>query len=464
MPVALQFDPRMTNFTVLTLILSLQASYAAPLILLAQNRQDDRDRVQIEQDRQRAERNLNDTEYLAREVVALRLAMKDLASKDFIRAELRALLEELDSSRGRENRPEDRREVGREVGQKSGTKAPGTHPRGARQILAHVTSELLLAALARVHDPEIRRPITELDMVAGRDRRRRRRVDRPQADDRRMPGRRHHRARRARRRRCRSRGRAVDLAIGVMTVAERDALTTRLRGTKTQQFGPDSLTRIYAITSGKGGVGKSTLTANLAVALAARGLRVGLVDADVFGFSIPGILGIAGAKPTQVGEMILPPVAHGVKVISIGMFVDGQTAVSWRGPMLHRTIQQFLTDVFFGDLDVLLLDLPPGTGDVAISLGQLLPQAEVIVVTTPQPAAAEVAERSGLVARQTGQTVIGVIENMAGLVQADGSRARAVRPRRRRRARRVASTCRCWRAIPLSVALREGGDAGDPSC
>ena len=199
-----------------------------------------------------------------------------------------------------------------------------------------------------------------------------------------------------------------------MTPAEREALTSRLRGTRAQQFGPESLTKIYAIGSGKGGVGKSTLTANLAVTLAARGLRVGLVDADVFGFSIPGILGIADAKPTQVGEMILPPVAHDVKVISIGMFVDGSTAVSWRGPLLHRTMQQFLTDVYFGDLDVLLLDLPPGTGDVAISLGQLLPQAEVIVVTTPQPAAAEVAERSGLVARQTGQTVIGVVENMTG--------------------------------------------------
>ncbi len=181
-------------------------------------------------------------------------------------------------------------------------------------------------------------------------------------------------------------------------------------------------------------MGKSTVTANLAVALAARGLRVGLVDADVFGFSIPGILGIAGAKPTQVGDMILPPIAHGVKVVSIGMFVEGQAAVSWRGPLLHRTIQQFLTDVWFGDLDVLLLDLPPGTGDVAISLGQLLPHAEVVVVTTPQPAAAEVAERSGLVARQTGQTVIGVVENMAGLVAARRERARAVRQRRRRRA------------------------------
>jgi len=324
-----------------------------------------------------------------------------------------------------------------------------------------MTSEALLAALATVQDPEIRRPITELDMVRAAT------VvdgvaaielkltivgcpaaDRIEAD-------------------VRSAAAAVEgvdrveLDIGVMTVAEREALTARLRGTKKQQFGPDSLTKIFAISSGKGGVGKSTVTANLAVALARRGLRVGLVDADVFGFSIPGILGIAGAKPTQVGDMILPPIAHGVKVISIGMFVDGQAAVSWRGPLLHRTLQQFLTDVWFGDLDVLLLDLPPGTGDIAISLGQLLPQAEVVVVTTPQPAAADVAERSGLVARQTGQTVIGVVENMAGLAQADGSvlelfgsgggdelAARLGVPVLAR--------------IPLSVALRAGGDAGEP--
>ncbi|WP_213814135.1 P-loop NTPase [Glaciihabitans sp. dw_435] len=256
--------------------------------------------------------------------------------------------------------------------------------------------------------------------------------------------------------------------VTVMTREEREALTAKLRGgrAKTLQFGPDSLTRIYAITSGKGGVGKSTVTANLAVALAATGLRVGVVDADVFGFSIPGLLGLAGAKPTQVNDMILPPVAHDVKVISIGMFVDGSTAVSWRGPMLHRTIQQFLTDVYFGDLDILLLDLPPGTGDVAISIGQLLPQAEVLVVTTPQPAAADVAERSGLVARQTGQKVIGVIENMAGLAQPDGSilelfgsgggidtAARLSTPE---------ETVPLLVSIPLSVPLRAGGDTGAP--
>ncbi len=324
-----------------------------------------------------------------------------------------------------------------------------------------MNSEALLAALGRVQDPEIRRPITELDMVraatvadgvASIDLRLTivgcPAADRIEAD-------------------VRAAAAAVlgvervDLAIGVMTVAEREALTTRLRGTRTQQFGPDTLTKIFAISSGKGGVGKSTLTANLAVALAARGLRIGLVDADVFGFSIPGILGIAGAKPTQLGDMILPPLAHGVKVISIGMFVDGQAAVSWRGPLLHRTIQQFLTDVFFGDLDVLLLDLPPGTGDVAISLGQLLPHAEVLVVTTPQLAAAEVAERSGIVARQTGQTVIGVVENMAGLPQPDGSVLKLFGSGGGDElARRLEVPVMA--RIPLSIALREGGDRGAP--
>ena len=327
----------------------------------------------------------------------------------------------------------------------------------------------VLAALGRVIDPEIRKPITELDMVGGvavtesglatvdlkltiigcpaadtieRD------VRDATAS---VPG-----------------ISAVDVAVSIMTREERTALTDKLRGgrAKTLQFGPDSLTRIYAVTSGKGGVGKSTLTANLAVALADRGLRVGIVDADVFGFSIPGILGIAGTKPTQVNDMILPPVAHGVKVISIGMFVEGSTAVSWRGPMLHRTIQQFLTDVYFGDLDILLLDLPPGTGDVAISIGQLLPQAEVLVVTTPQAAAADVAERSGLVARQTGQKVIGVIENMAGLAQPDGTVLEIFGSGGGVDAAARLSTgdevVPLLASIPISVPLRVGGDTGAP--
>jgi ATP-binding protein involved in chromosome partitioning len=327
--------------------------------------------------------------------------------------------------------------------------------------MSQALAESIRTALSRVVDPEIRRPITELDMVgdvsvsdgtASVDLRLTI-VGCPAADtierDVRaaaaaVPG-----------------VTSVDVNVGVMSREQRDALTARLKGTRTSQFGPDSLTRIIQVTSGKGGVGKSTLTANLAVALAARGLSVGVVDADVFGFSIPGLLGVADARPTKVGELILPPVAHGVKVISIGMFVEPGTPVSWRGPMLHRTMQQFLTDVFFGDLDVLLIDLPPGTGDIAISLGQLLPQAEVLVVTTPQAAAAEVAERSALVARQTGQTVLGVVENMAGLPQPDGSvlelfgTGGGVAVAERLGAPLLAS-------IPLSIALREGGDAGAP--
>jgi ATP-binding protein involved in chromosome partitioning len=331
-----------------------------------------------------------------------------------------------------------------------------------------LTAEAVQRALARVIDPEIRQPITELDMVGGVV------VDGssatvqlkltivgcPAADT----------IERDVRDAAASVAGIDDVRVDVsiMSREEREALTTKLRGNrpKTMQFGPDSLTRIYAVTSGKGGVGKSTLTANLGVALAQRGLRVGIVDADVFGFSIPGILGIAGTKPTQVNDMILPPLAHEVKVISIGMFVEEHTAVSWRGPMLHRTIQQFLTDVFFGDLDILLLDLPPGTGDIAISIGQLLPQAEIIVVTTPQPAAAEVAERSALVARQTGQKVIGVIENMAGLAQPDGSILELFGSGGGADTAARLSTATepvpVLASIPLSVALRRGGDAGEP--
>jgi ATP-binding protein involved in chromosome partitioning len=335
----------------------------------------------------------------------------------------------------------------------------------------------VLAALAGVTDPEIRKPITELDMVGGVD----------VGDDGQVrvgirltiagcPA-----AVRIERdvleaaESVAGAGKAT-VAVTVMTREQRQALTERLRGGKLArgtQFTRDSLTRVYAVTSGKGGVGKSTITANLAVALAEQGVRVGIVDADVYGFSIPGLLGITGVKPTQVGDMILPPVAHDVKVISIGMFVDPSTgsgsgtAVAWRGPMLHRTIQQFLTDVYFGDLDVLLLDLPPGTGDVAISVGQLLPHADVIVVTTPQAAAADVAERSGVVARQTGQTLYGVIENMAGLVQADGSvlelfgSGGGAEVAARLSAGQDAPVP-LLAQVPLSVALRSGGDAGTP--
>ena len=272
----------------------------------------------------------------------------------------------------------------------------------------------------------------------------------------------------------------VALEVGVMSPAERRELTERLRGGRAARempFGPDSLTRVIAVTSGKGGVGKSTVTANLAVALAARGLAVGLVDADVHGFSIPGLLGLVDSdgnvpQPTRIDDLMLPPVAYGVKVISIGMFLRRSAgeapvgAVAWRGPMLHRTVQQFLTDVFFGDLDVLLLDMPPGTGDIAISVGQLLPHADVVVVTTPQSAASDVAVRSGLVARQTGQSVVGVVENMAAMTLPDGTTfdlfgaggGAEVADALSDGDDRVAVLA----SIPLSPRLRADGDAGTP--
>ena len=264
---------------------------------------------------------------------------------------------------------------------------------------------------------------------------------------------------------------AVEVAVGVMTPGERRALTEKLRdGRPPRQmpFGPDSLTRVIAVTSGKGGVGKSSLTANLAVALAARGRRVGLIDADVHGFSIPGLLGIApGTQPTRIDDLMLPPVAYDVKAVSIGMFLrEGESVVAWRGPMLHRTVQQFLTDVFFGDLDVLLIDMPPGTGDIAITIGQLLPHAEVLVVTTPQEAASDVAIRSGLVARQTGQRVIGVVENMAAMALPDGTLLDLFGSGGGRAVADALSAggdpAPLLASVPLSPALRTGGDAGEP--
>lgn len=263
----------------------------------------------------------------------------------------------------------------------------------------------------------------------------------------------------------------VIVDVGVMTPEERRALTEKLRdGRPVRQmpFGPDSLTRVLLVSSGKGGVGKSTVTANLAVALAAQGLAVGLVDADVHGFSIPGLLGIpAGTQPTRIDDLMLPPVAHGVKTISIGMFLrDGEAVVAWRGPMLHRTVSQFLTDVFFGDLDILLIDMPPGTGDIAISIGQLLPHAEVLVVTTPQAAASDVAIRSGLVARQTGQRVIGVVENMAAFALPDGTVVDLFGTGGGAAVAEALSApdaaVPLLASIPLSPALRKGGDTGVP--
>jgi ATP-binding protein involved in chromosome partitioning len=264
----------------------------------------------------------------------------------------------------------------------------------------------------------------------------------------------------------------VSVQVGVMTQSDRDALKEKLRGgrpIRSNPFDADTYTRVYLVGSGKGGVGKSTLTANLAVALANDGYKVGLIDADIFGFSIPRQLGVT-EKPTKVDELMLPPIVEAgaglVKVISIGMFLDGNQAVAWRGPMLHRAIQQFLTDVHWGDLDFLLVDLPPGTGDIAISLGQLLPTAKSIVVTTPQLAAAEVAQRSAAVGLQTGQGILGVIENMSWMEQ-DGKRTELFGAGG---GQQVASALAelaktevpVLGQVPLSMALRECSDAGTP--
>ena len=336
--------------------------------------------------------------------------------------------------------------------------------------------ESVFAALAKVIDPELRRPITELGMVGkitpfddglansdtdaalgveikltvvGCPAAERIRTDVEQA--------------------LATVSANFEVNMTVMTADERAELKAKLlggRALRTNPFGADTLTRVFLIGSGKGGVGKSSLTANLAVALAAKGLRVGLVDADIFGFSIPAQLGLTD-KPTRLDEMILPPVAFGVKVISIGMFIDENKPVAWRGPMLHRAVEQFLVDVYWGDLDFLLVDLPPGTGDIAISLGQLLPTAKTVVVTTPQVAAADVAERSGAVGLQTGQSVFGVIENMAWLEQSDGTRldlfgAGGGELVASRLAKLSGAEVPVLGQVPISIALREGSDAGSP--
>jgi ATP-binding protein involved in chromosome partitioning len=264
---------------------------------------------------------------------------------------------------------------------------------------------------------------------------------------------------------------AVRVDLDVMSEEQRKALQTQLRGGRPEPeipfSQPSSLTRVYAVASGKGGVGKSSVTVNLAASLAASGQKVGIVDADIYGHSVPRMLGVTG-RPTKVENMIMPPSSHDVKVISIGMFTDGNTPVVWRGPMLHRALQQFLADVFWGDLDVLLLDLPPGTGDIAISVAQMLPNAELLIVTTPQLAAAEVAERAGAIAQQTRQRIAGVIENMSYLVcshcgeqefvfgSGGGETVAAAL------SRLTGAPVPLLGQVPLDVRLREGGDAGEP--
>jgi ATP-binding protein involved in chromosome partitioning len=263
---------------------------------------------------------------------------------------------------------------------------------------------------------------------------------------------------------------AVEVELDVMNDEQRTELRRGLRGDSADPVipfaQPGSLTRVYCVASGKGGVGKSSVTVNLAVAMAARGLSVGVVDADIYGHSVPRMLGTT-AKPTKVENMIMPPQAHGVKVISIGMFTPGNEAVVWRGPMLHRALQQFLADVYWGDLDVLLLDLPPGTGDIAISTAQLIPNAELLVVTTPQQAAAEVAERAGSIALQTRQRIAGVVENMSWMELPDGTRMEVFghgggQTVADSLTKALGAPVALLGQVPLETRVRECGDEGTP--
>jgi ATP-binding protein involved in chromosome partitioning len=327
------------------------------------------------------------------------------------------------------------------------------------------------AALAKVIDPELRRPITELGMVKSvqvgpdgavqveiylttaacpKKTEISELVRRAVAD---VPG-----------------SGAVRVGLDVMSDEQRTELRKQLRGDAREPVipfaQPGSLTRVYAVASGKGGVGKSTVTVNLAAAMAGRGLSVGGRDADIQGHSLPPMMGTTD-RPTQVESMILPPIAHDVRVISIAQFTQGNAPVVWRGPMLHRALQQFLADVYWGDLDVLLLDLPPGTGDIAISVAQLIPNAEILVVTTPQHAAAEVAERAGSIALQTRQRIVGVVENMSWLTLPDGSRLQVFgegggRQVAERLSRAVGADVPLLGQIPLDPALVAAGDSGVP--
>ena len=344
---------------------------------------------------------------------------------------------------------------------------------GGMSAPAPTIEDAIQTALATVDDPEIKRPITELGMVKGftvggslvrvellltvagcplRDKL----TNDITAALTTIPG-----------------ITAVEIDFGVMSEEQRKALQATLRGGAGQAAEPvipfaqpGSRTRVYAVASGKGGVGKSSVTVNLAASLAKRGLSVGVVDADIYGHSVPRMLGVDG-KPTRVEDMIMPPQSHGVKVISIGMFTSGNAAVVWRGPMLHRALQQFLADVYWGELDVLLLDLPPGTGDVAISLAQLLPNAEILVVTTPQTAAAEVAERAGAIAMQTHQRLVGVVENMSWLELPDGSRMEVFGAGGGQivadsLTKTLGASVPLLGQIPLDTLVREAGDAGTP--
>ncbi len=340
--------------------------------------------------------------------------------------------------------------------------------------------EQINAALATVNDPEIRRPITDLGMVESVD-----------VDDKggvsvtvlltvagcplkdtitrdvtaaveKVPG-----------------VTGVSLTLGVMSPDQRSGLQEKLRGGQAQKeipfARPGSLTKVYAIASGKGGVGKSSVTVNLAAAMAKQGMRVGILDADIYGHSVPAMLGVGDVRPTQVEDMIMPVPALAsageISVISIGMLKPRRDqVVAWRGPMLDRALVQMLSDVFWGDLDALFLDLPPGTGDIAISLGQHLPNAEVVVVTTPQEAAAEVAERAGTMASMMHQRVVGVVENMSFLPCPHCGPEHRLEVFGAGGGKRVAATLSgrfgydvpVLGEVPLDLSLREGGDTGVP--
>jgi ATP-binding protein involved in chromosome partitioning len=319
--------------------------------------------------------------------------------------------------------------------------------------------DAILCALERVIDPELHKPITELDMVRDVVIRDKGHVEVTIALT--VVG-------------CPMRSSfedqvqrfvggvegvdSVELHFDVMSADEKAALSSRLRGGRPEKtISLEPTTRVLAIASGKGGVGKSTLSANLAAALAARGEKVGVLDADVYGHSIPHMLGVQ-QRPVVVDTMIVPPVRGDLKLMSIGFFLDDNAPVMWRGPMLHRALEQFLSDVYWGELDTLVVDMPPGTGDVAISLGQLLPRAEVVIVTTPQPAAQQVAVRAARMAEKVGMRIVGVAENMSYLVgtgqEIFGSGG----------GQRLADEIGVplLGSVPLDPALREAADAGTP--
>ncbi|MCT1427533.1 Mrp/NBP35 family ATP-binding protein [Corynebacterium tuberculostearicum] len=334
-----------------------------------------------------------------------------------------------------------------------------------------ITESAVREALSRVEDPEIGRPITELNMVksvtiTGND------VaveiyltiagcpmkstiesnTRAAVEDIEGVG-------------------NVTVTMEAMSDEQRRELKKKLRGGQAEPeipfAKPDSTTRVFAVASGKGGVGKSSMTVNIAAALVQKGLKVGIVDADIYGHSVPNLLGCTDGPTVLDDEMLLPPISHGIKHISIGQFVEGNAPVVWRGPMLHRALQQFLADVFWGDLDVLLLDLPPGTGDVALSVAQLIPNAELLIVTTPQAAAAEVAERAGSISQQTRQRVAGVIENMGAMVMPDGSTMNVFGTGggqivADRLGVILGHEVPLLASVPLDPTLRSGGDAGTP--